>query len=185
MPKMRFAAVVGALFIVAGCSSPFGLSDISQETSTLSAADRNFIAQAAYGSLAEVQLGRLAEQKAGNAAVREFGRMMATEHTRMNEDLIAIASKKGVTPPSSPDEGREAVADTLEQLSGNEFDRQYIPQQLADHEVELTLFENQSERGQDAELKQFAQQYTPVIQRHVNTLRRMSTQMVSMNTTSK
>jgi putative membrane protein len=181
MRHLRLATVGFALVVLAGCSSPFNITDLSPETSSLSAADRSFISQAAYGSLAEVDLGELAQTQASSQQVREFGGRMVTEHTQMNNDLVALASNKGVTPPSSTDPGREEIADMLEQLSGAEFDRQYIPQQLADHETTLALFQVQSNRGNDVELRQFAQRYTPVIQRHVEMLRRMSTQMISSN----
>ena len=181
MRRVRLATVGFALVVLAGCSSPFGMADLSPETSSLSAADRSFISQAAYGSLAEVELGELAQTQASSQQVREFGGRMVTEHTQMNKDLVALASNKGVTPPSAPDPARQEIGDMLEQLSGTEFDRQYVPQQLADHETTLALFQVQSNRGQDVELKQFAQRYTPVIQRHVEMLRRMSMQAVSSN----
>ena len=181
MRHLRLAAAGFALVVLAGCSSPFNIADLSPETSSLSAADRSFISQAAYGSLAEVELGKLAQTQASSQQVRDFGGRMVTEHTQMNNDLIALASNKGITPPSSTDDGREAIADMLEQLSGSDFDRQYIPQQLADHETTLALFQGQANRGKDVELRQFAQRYTPVIQRHVEMLRRMSTQAISSN----
>jgi putative membrane protein len=181
MRRLRLATAGFALVVLAGCTSPFNMSDLTQDTSSLSAADRNFISQAAYGSLAEVDLGELAQKQASNAQVKDFGGRMVADHTQMNKDLVALASNKGVTPPSSADPGREAISDMLEQLSGPDFDRQYIPQQLADHETTLTLFQGQARRGQDVELRQFAERYTPVIQRHVEMLRRMSTQMISSN----
>lgn len=58
MSQTRFGALALAVFVVSGCSTPFGLSNLGGETSSLSAADRTFISQAAYGSLAEVELGR-------------------------------------------------------------------------------------------------------------------------------
>jgi putative membrane protein len=181
MRHLRLATAGFALVVLAGCSNPMGVTNLSKDTSSLSAADRSFISQAAYSSLAEVDLGKLAQAQASSQQVRDFGGRMVTEHTQMNNDLIALASNKGITPPSSTDDGREAIADMLEQLSGSDFDRQYIPQQLADHETTLSLFQVQSNRGQDVELRQFAQRYTPVIQRHVEVLRRMSTQAISSN----
>ena len=182
MRHLRLAIAGFALVVLAGCSnSPFGVANLSKETSSLNAADRSFISQAAYSSLAEVDLGKLAQTQASSQQVREFGGRMVTEHTQMNKDLVALASNKGITPPSSTDPGREAISDMLEKLTGTEFDRQYVPQQLADHETTLSLFQVQSNRGQDMELKQFAQRYTPVIQRHVEMLRRMSTQAISSN----
>jgi putative membrane protein len=181
MRHLRLATAGFALVVLAGCSSPMGMTNLSKDTSSLSAADRSFISQAAYSSLAEVDLGKLAQTQASSQQVRDFGGRMVTEHTQMNNDLIALASNKGITPPSSTDDGREAIADLLEQLSGSDFDRQYIPQQLADHETTLTLFQGQASRGQDVELRQFAQRYSPVIQRHAEMLRRMSTQAISSN----
>jgi putative membrane protein len=181
MRKVRLATAGFALVVLAGCSSPFGMANLSKESSSLSAADRSFISQAAYSSLAEVELGQLAQTQASRQQVKEFGGMMVTEHTQMNKDLVALASDKGVAPPTSPAPGRQEIGDMLEQLSGAEFDRQYVPQQLADHEATLSLFQIQSNRGQDMELRQFAQRYTPTIQRHVEMLRRMSTQAVSSN----
>jgi putative membrane protein len=181
MRHLRLATAGFALVVLAGCSNPMGVTNLSKDTSSLSAADRSFISQAAYSSLAEVDLGKLAQAQASSQQVRDFGGRMVTEHTQMNNDLIALASNKGITPPSSTDDGREAIADMLEQLSGSDFDRQYIPQQLADHETTLALFQGQANRGKDVELRQFAQRYTPVIQRHVEMLRRMSTQAISSN----
>src|SRR4051812_36819228 len=78
MLRLRTAAAALASILVSGglvsgCSTPFGLSNVSQETSSLSAADRNFVSQAAFGSLSEVQLGKIAQERGSSAAVREFG----------------------------------------------------------------------------------------------------------------
>jgi putative membrane protein len=162
--------VLLAFFGLSACSGPSGLSDTSGPAASLSAADRTFIAQAAYGSLGEVALGEIAAEKALNPEVRGFGRTMVDEHTEMNEDLIAITSAKGVTPPSAPDPGRQAVASQLGELEGAAFDRQYVEQQLADHEATLTLFRNEANSGQDPELRAFAERYAPVIERHIGML---------------
>ena len=147
MRCLRLATAGFALVVLAGCSGPFNMANLSPDTSSLNAADRNFISQAAYGSLAEVDLGKLAQTQASSQQVRDFGGKMVTEHTQMNNDLIALASNKGITPPSSTDPGREAISDMLEKLSGSEFDRQYIPQQLADHETTLSLFQSTVQPG--------------------------------------
>jgi putative membrane protein len=177
----RAYAFIAALALLAtpACSSPSGLSETSGPAASLSAADRTFISQAAYGSHAEIALGELATERASSPAVREFGQMMVQEHTRMNEDLIAIASEKGVTPPSAPDPGRQAVSAQLGQYQGAEFDRQYIQQQLADHEATLTLFQNEAESGQDPQLRAFARKYAPVVQEHIAMLRRLESQVVA------
>jgi putative membrane protein len=177
--RLRGALAAAALLAAAACSSPSGLSDTSGPAASLSATDRTFISQAAYGSLGEVALGEIATEQAGSPAVRNFGQMMVQEHTRMNEELIAIAAEQGVTPPSAPDPGRQAVGAQLSQLEGAAFDRQYIQQQLADHETTLTLFEGQADSGQDPELRAFARKYAPVVEEHIAMLRELQTQVVA------
>ena len=177
--RLRGALAAAALLAAAACSSPSGLSDTSGPAASLSATDRTFISQAAYGSLGEVALGEIATEQAGSPAVRNFGQMMVQEHTRMNEELIAIAAEQGVTPPSAPDPGRQAVGAQLGQLEGAAFDRQYIQQQLADHETTLTLFEGQADSGQDPELRAFARKYAPVVEEHIAMLRELQTQVVA------
>jgi putative membrane protein len=173
-----FFAVL-ALLATAACSSPSGLSETEGPAASLSATDRTFISQAAYGSFGEIALGEIATERASSPAVREFGQMMVQEHTRMNEELAAIASQKGVTPPTAPDPGRQAVGAQLSQLQGSAFDRQYIQQQLADHETTLTLFEGEVESGRDPQLRAFAQKYAPVVQEHIAMLRRLEAQVVA------
>src|SRR5688572_8798509 len=147
---------VALLAAAAACSSPSGLSETSGPAASLSATDRTFVSQAAYGSFGEVALGELAAERASSPAVREFGQVMVREHTRMNEELAAIASGKGVTPPTAPDPGRQAVGAQLGQLQGAAFDRQYVQQQLGDHETTLTLFQGEASSGQDPQLRAFA-----------------------------
>ncbi|HEX8374236.1 MAG TPA: DUF4142 domain-containing protein [Geminicoccaceae bacterium] len=176
MPKRNLCLIpiAAAALLTAACSSPVGLSSTSGAASSLSAVDRAFVAQAAYGSLAEAALGRLASTQAGSDSVREFGRMMVDTHGRINEELVAVASKKGVAPPTAPDPGRQAVSAMLAQLSGPAFDRQYVPQQLADHEAELAVLQGQMKYGQDADLRAFAQRTAPEVERHIAMLRRLN-----------
>ena len=178
LPRLT-AMLLTAVLATAACSSPSGLSETTGPAASLSATDRTFISQAAYGSLSEVALGELAQEQAGSPAVRDFGRMMVAEHTKMNEDLIAIASAKGVTPPSAPDPGRQAVSAQLGELRGEQFDRQYVQQQLADHETTLTLFQGEAASGQDPALRAFASRYTPVVREHIAMLRQLDATVVS------
>jgi putative membrane protein len=181
MSLFRTLAVAVALFAVAGCSSePRGLSGASTPAAaSLTAADRNFIAQAAYGGWGEIALGRLAQQQGSSQAVRDFGRQMVADHTQANQELASLASARGISPPTAPDPGRQAVASALESASGSNFDRQYVQQQIADHEVSMVLFQNAANTSQDPQLRAFAQKYAPIIQRHYSMLRSMTGQSMS------
>jgi putative membrane protein len=132
----------------------------------LSETDREFISTAAKGGHAEVAAGNMAAESE-NAAVSAFGKQMVTEHTQMNEELAALAQKKGIEPPSSADLASQAKSALMNVMPGAAFDKQYVSTQIDDHQETLELLQNQAQSGQDPELKAFAQKYIPVVEKHI------------------
>jgi putative membrane protein len=132
----------------------------------LSEGDREFITTAAEAGHAEVATGQTAAESE-NAAVAAFGKQMVEEHSKMNDELAALAQKKGVTPPSSADLASQAKTTVTGALPGTTFDEQYVSSQLDDHQETLQLLQNEAKSGQDPELKAFAEKYVPVVQKHI------------------
>ncbi|GGC62763.1 hypothetical protein GCM10011504_46180 [Siccirubricoccus deserti] len=139
-----------------------------QGSPSLSSADNNFIMQAAAGGMSEVALGQMAQRYSSNPAVKQFGEHMERDHSAANQELIAIAGRKGVIPPTTLDPGRVNANRQLSMLSGTAFDQQYMIQQVQDHELQLALFRQQAQSGSDPDLKAFAAKYLPVVQAHAN-----------------
>jgi putative membrane protein len=65
-------------------------------TGMLSSDDKKFIKEAAHGGMMEVDLGKLAAQKAMSDEVKQFGQRMADDHSKANDELMQLASSKGV-----------------------------------------------------------------------------------------
>lgn len=133
----------------------------------LSQQDRSFVNEAAAGGLAEVAAGKIAEQKAQKDAVKDFGRQMVTDHGKANDQLMTIASEENVKAPKSPDKRHAQAADRLKKLSGADFDRTYMKEQVQDHEKAVQLFQKEAKSGQDAKLKAFAADTLPTLQHHL------------------
>lgn len=185
-----------ALFSLAACSTAPELAPLSGTTGAtgsqaagtgssdtaqgLAVADQAFLAQAAYGGLAEVALGELAQEQASSSDVRDFAGRMVAEHGRANSELVSVARSKGMTPPTAPDEGRQAVATALSSLEGVEFDRQYMQQQYAEHQVAVALYEAQANAGSDPDVRAFAAKWLPALRGHAEDIRMMMRQAVSM-----
>ena len=76
-------------------------------SSMMTASPESFAKDAAEGGMAEVQMGKLAATNAKDPDVRAFGQMMVTDHSKANDELKALAQKKGYQLPA--DVGSAAV----------------------------------------------------------------------------
>jgi putative membrane protein len=87
--------------------------------------DHDFVMDAAMGGLMEVELGRIAAQKGMSESVKQFGQRMVDDHSKANEELMSLASSKGMTLPTALDEKHQKDVTKLSAMSGAEFDRAY------------------------------------------------------------
>jgi putative membrane protein len=132
----------------------------------LSAADRNFVTEAAIGGMTEVDLGKLAQQNSQDQQVQQFGAKMVQDHGAANDQLTKIATDKGVTLPQQLDRKGQALHDRLAKLQGVAFDRAYMADMIKDHNADMTLFRHEAQSAKDPDVKQFAQQTLATIQEH-------------------
>jgi putative membrane protein len=139
--------------------------------------DQLFAQQIAIGGLAEVALGKLADRKAHHRAVKEFGRVMVEDHGKANEKLKALASAAGIPLPTEPDPEHKAVQAGLEQLSGAQFDVNYLEAQVQDHQKAAQLLQWEINSGQDAQLQRFASETLPVVLRHLRMVQDLASQI--------
>ena len=68
----------------------------NKQASAVSAQDKAFMQKAATGGNMEVQWGQWAAQNGQSADVKKFGNRMVADHSKANNELTALAQKKGV-----------------------------------------------------------------------------------------
>jgi putative membrane protein len=122
---------------------------------------------AAMGGLMEVELGRVAAQKGTSDAVKQFGQRMVDDHSKANEELMTLASSKGITLPTTLDDKHQKQLTKMSAMSGAEFDRAYSKNMLSDHKKDVSEFEKESTRATDPDLKAFAAKTLPTLQQHL------------------
>jgi putative membrane protein len=139
---------------------------------TLSSDDRKFMMTAAMGGMAEVEMARLALQRASSDTVKQYAQHMLDDHTRANDELMQIATSKGVTLPTTLDAKHAALMQRLQGLSGAEFDQTYMREAgIKSHSEMEKLFQKEATKGRDAETKAFASKTLPTVREHLNMAR--------------
>lgn len=142
-------------------------------------AAQGFAREVALSDMYEVTAGRLALEKSQNARTREFAQMMIDDHTRNSQALqeaaiqlqdAAATGNLDYSMPASLDPARQSQLDILQRLDGQDFDREYMNQQMEAHRKTLDLLKAYAGNGDVAELRQYAQGAIPTIQKHYDWL---------------
>lgn len=74
--------------------------DSTQIGSMLGSDDKKFIMEALHGGMMEVELGKMAVDKASSADVKQFAQRMVDDHSKANDELMQLASQKGISMPA-------------------------------------------------------------------------------------
>jgi putative membrane protein len=127
--------------------------------------DQEFLQKAAAGGLYEVQAGSLAQSKGQSEGVKSFGAMLVKDHSAANEELKALAARKGVTLPAKLPTAKQK---RLEKISADkDFDKEFVKEVgLDDHQDDIRLFEKVGKNADDADVKAFAIKTLPTLKAH-------------------
>lgn len=152
-----------------------GLADMTTAQTTSSAAptDPQIAMIAVTADSVDIDAGKLAAEKSTNPKVKDFARMMVRDHTSVNKKATALVKKLNVTPEES-DTSRSLKSDgdknleKLRGLSGAEFDKAYIDNEVTYHEsvinaVTNTLIPN----TKNPELKKLLESAGPIFNSHL------------------
>jgi putative membrane protein len=157
---------------------PPAKSSMPAKRDTVSAAKQaspeaeEFLKNASQDNRAEIALGQLAATKAANAGVKSYARMLVTDHTKANQEVSSIARTKSVTLPTDLSAEQKSTKDSLTDLSGANFDRQFVDTMVKDHQKAVAAFEQQT-TSSDAQVKAFAAKTLPTLRHHLEEAQRL------------
>jgi putative membrane protein len=142
----------------------------STRPGTLTASDADFVRKAILGDMMEVAAGRLAV-RSKNGQVRDFGRHMVEDHSKLGQQIAAIARSKGDVVPAKLDSADSEEIGQLSKLTGRDFDHAYAVQEIKAHQDTVAIFEQEAKGGTDPDLKALAQAVLPMLQHHLQSAR--------------
>ncbi|WP_242926414.1 DUF4142 domain-containing protein [Pontibacter vulgaris] len=128
----------------------------------------DFMTMAASGGMMEVELGKLAKQNAANQKVKDFGAMMVNDHTKANDELKALATKKNITLPDSMSEKHMGHITELRDKKGADFDKAYMDLMVEDHEEDVEMFDKAAKDQEDPDVKAFAAKTVTTLRKHLD-----------------
>jgi putative membrane protein len=152
-------------------ASPAYAAGSGDTPTQLTKQDKDFLTDAAMGSLYQVKLGQIVTKQAGDEGVKRFAQRMVDDHTKVNQKLTELAQKEGVTLPQELDKKHQEALDKLAHESGPKLERFYLEGAIADHKDDMKAFEHEAKDGKNPAVKQFATTALPVFEDHLTLAR--------------
>ena len=127
----------------------------------------------------DIELAQLARQQARSRAVRDFASTMITDHSAVNAQAGALATRLGVTPQDNAVSqsllaGAGSAREALQPLRGRAFDRAYMDREVAYHEAVLNAIDaTLVPTTENAELRQLLVNVRPAIAAHLEHARQI------------
>lgn len=128
----------------------------------------------------DVDMAGLAETRAASDQVSQFARTMITDHTAVNEQAAALATRLGVTPEANAvSASLRASADSartrLSALRGPAFDTAYMAREVAYHQAVLDALDGLLIPGTaNPELRKLLMGVRPAIAAHLEHARQIT-----------
>lgn len=200
MKKFSLASlIIGAVFFSACSGNSNSEKMNSDSTSTVTSSDttnktvssssdtskmnmvgddaKNFSKEAAQGGMLEVQLGNIAMKNGRTQAVKDFGKMMVDDHTKINDQLKDLASKKMVDLPSAVSDDQQKDIDKLSKETGKAFDKDYVSMMIKDHKDDIDAFKKAEDKISDSDYKNFISNALPTLQKHLSAIEAINKKM--------
>jgi putative membrane protein len=92
---------------------------------------------------------------------------MIDDHTKANDELKQIAAAGTVSIPDALDSKHQSRVDKLAKLSGADFDKAYIKDQLKFHQQNVKEYQQEEQYGSVAQVKNLASKELPTVQQHL------------------
>lgn len=143
----------------------------------LSPHDMAFARKLAMNGILESKLGQVAQTNGTSIRVKKFGAKMITDHVQSNNELVALAAKKGALLPATLDASHQKVLTSLSKLWGEKFDKAYVNQMIKQHEKELKESTMISTKCTDPALRAFAAKNAHIVAEHLGMIKHLQAEM--------
>lgn len=131
--------------------------------------DIQFVKQATESGRKEISSAQEALPQLKNPDLRHIAERLVSDHGGANERLSRVAEAKGwpLPAPRAPEAAPPAGS------SSADFDAKWTAEMIAGHERSVALYRAQAAGGEDKDLRKYAKDTLPTIEKHLAELRRL------------
>jgi len=130
--------------------------------------DIAFVKQATESGRKEVSSARDALPQLQRPELKRIAEMLVNDHSGANARLSKMAEEKGWMLSAPPVAGPPPSG-----TASSDFDSRWTAEMIAGHERSVALYRAQASGGEDKDLRRFARDTLPTIERHLADLRRL------------
>ena len=128
-----------------------------------------FLTNTAVANLFEIDSSKVALAKTKNDKIKAFANLMVTDHTGAGTKFKQAVTDAKLTPPAEKlDAKHQALLDDLKKKEGAAFDTAYAQAQHDGHVETVAMFEAYAKGGDNARMKQFANEMLPTLKTHLD-----------------
>ena len=153
------------------------ISEQNKKTATVDNTAQDFAEKAAMGGMMEVEAGKIAVEKATAPDVKAFGQRMIDDHSKINETLKTLAGTKNMTLPTMLSESQQKDLNDLRDKKPSDFDKAYVKMMVDDHKNDVDEFQKAVDKLNDMDLKNFAINTLPTLQKHLASIQEIQSNM--------
>ncbi len=151
-------------------------------TAAFAASDtQEFVTKASSSNMFEIESSKLALDRSNNAEVKQLASQIIADHEKAGNGLTTAISQSNamsktdtkLQPRTSLLENHAEMLNKLKTADADDFDAAYLDAQESAHEEAISLFEDYSENGEVAAIKQFAKNTLPTLEKHEDHVERL------------
>jgi putative membrane protein len=140
-------------------------------------ADAEFIRDVGADNTMQIQLAQLARDKARNNEVRQFAERVITDHTRLQNQWTAMASRNGMTVRSGMGPRHREKVEQLRKANGNNVDRTYMTLMVQQHQDEVSYWQKEGRDSRSPQVRRLVNQGLPTMEQHLSEAKRIARQV--------
>lgn len=141
--------------------------------------DAAFLDDAASIHLSEIEIGKLELMNGSSEDVKKFAETLLADHKKSLNELKILANEKTITIPTSVNEEVDKEYDSLNEVTGADFDKKFIDMMTEGHDKAVNKMTEISQNATDDDIKEWASDQIATLTSHYKKAKKLQEKLDS------